>query len=77
MRKVIKANPEIKEKRVNRALRGQGDSQVNQETKEARETTVFQDPEDPQDPQEKPEETVPEVTLVMLGQEETLEQLDQ
>lgn len=76
-RKEPKAQTEIKEKRVKWGLRGRGDFQVNQETKERRETAVYQDPEDPQDPQERLEETVPEVTLVMLDQEENLDQVDQ
>lgn len=50
---------------------------MNQETKEQRETMVCQAPEDQQGQQESLGKMVPEVTQVMLDQEESLDWLDQ
>lgn len=50
---------------------------MNQEAKEQKETMACQAPEDHQGHRESPGEMVPEVTLVMLDQEENLDRLDQ
>lgn len=67
---------ELREKRVRWGQRAREDFQVKQETKVQRETTVCPAPEDLQEHQERLGEMVPEATLVMLGQEESLDRLD-
>ncbi|KAG7227354.1 hypothetical protein INR49_000359 [Caranx melampygus] len=67
---------DLREKRVKWGQRAQEDFQVNQETKEQKETMVCLAPEDLQEHQERLGEMVPEVTQVMLGQEESLDSLD-
>lgn len=75
--RVVKGQMELRETRVNLGQRAREDFQVNQETKEQRETMVCQAPEDHQGYQEKLGKMVPEVTPVMLDQEESLDRLDQ
>jgi len=75
--RVVKGQMEGREKRVKWGQRAREDLQVNQETKEQRETMVCQAPEDHQGHQESLGKMVPEVTPVMLDQEEILDRLDQ
>lgn len=76
-RRVHKDQMALREKRVKWGQRASEDFQVNQETKAQREIMVCQDQGDHQGHKESQEETVPEATLVMLDQEESLDSLDQ
>lgn len=77
VKRVIKGQMDLKGKRVKWGQRARGDFQVNRETKEQRVTMACQAPGDHQVYQERLEEMAPEVTLVMLDQEEILDSLDQ
>lgn len=77
VQRVHKGLQALRERRVKMGLRARGDFPVKQEVMGQRVTLACQDLGDQQAQQESQEDSVAEVTLVMLDQEESLETLDQ